>query len=51
MVIVCPNSLISSCIAMYLKLACHVKVIADGHTHTDRQTDRQPQYNSFVIES
>ena len=43
------STLISSCIAMYLKLACHYKFIADGHTHTHRQTDRQPQYNSFVL--
>ena len=30
-----------------LELACHFKVISDGHTHTDRQ----PQYNSFVTDS
>ena len=40
------STLISSCIAMYLKLACHYKFIADGHTHTDRQTDN---LNTIVL--
>ena len=40
------STLISSCIAMYLELACHFKVIVDGHTHTDIQTDN---LNTIVL--